>query len=184
LPGGNYGGLERFRSSPPSRLLASARGRLRTDRGGDPTGGIAGRPGTNHGSGPVRQRPRPGAKGRPKPALFERTGRHRRPPPERQLGGLRRHQRNNSDVVYLRLCFVEGVRRLGFEGGGSRLVRMEAFRPACGAAAARDDFIVGSQNRYGDEIGSGDTGSDPRSGAACRGGVGKHDTRRAIQESS
>jgi len=62
-------------------------------------------------------------------------------------------------------------------------VRMEAFRPPWGAAA-RDDFIVGSQNRYGDEIGSGDTGSDPRSGAARRGGVGKHDTRRAIQESS
>jgi len=64
-----------------------------------------------------------------------------------------------------------------------RLVRREAFRPPWGAAA-RDDFIVGSQNRYGDEIGSGDTGSDPRSGAARRGGVGKHDMRRAIQESS
>jgi hypothetical protein len=49
LPGGNLGGLERTRSSPPSRLLAVLEDPC--DLIGTATGGMAGH-GTNHGSGP------------------------------------------------------------------------------------------------------------------------------------
>jgi hypothetical protein len=41
-----------------------------------------------------------------------------------------------------------------------------------GVGATLDDFIVGSQNRYGEEIGSGDNQSDPRSDRARHGGAG------------
>jgi hypothetical protein len=66
----------------------------------------------------ARQPPRASAMRRPKLGSLSGRPDLAGRPPARQRGCLRRHQSDIWGAVYLRLCFVEGLGRLGFEGGG------------------------------------------------------------------